>query len=212
LTLLLYVGAALVGALLAVFGYLAHAFRTPELRGELAPVYFLFLTVPLALVAGLGGAFCAVLLLAAYRAGGPGGAAAAGAGLAGIAGVGWLILAGRARAEQAAVAAQEPDYARQEAAVRRLLDAARRGDLAQVRACLDRGTFVDTRLTHDPRYGETALMIAARTGNLLLVQFLLSRKALPQFRNDRGQTPRALAEAAGHTAVARLLAEAEEAE
>jgi len=73
------------------------------------------------------------------------------------------------------------------------------------RDCIDRTMASAYRLPD----GEIALMLAAQAGEDGLVRFLLERGVKPGRRNKRGQTPRMLAEKNGHKEVADLLSEAE---
>jgi outer membrane protein assembly factor BamB len=57
----------------------------------------------------------------------------------------------------------------------KLHDAARRGDVKEVKALLDKGTNVNVRT----RYGATALWMAAYKGRVDVIELLLSRKADP---------------------------------
>ncbi|MDZ4802475.1 MAG: ankyrin repeat domain-containing protein, partial [Bryobacteraceae bacterium] len=60
-----------------------------------------------------------------------------------------------------------------------IFDAARRGDLAAVKAALDAGAPVDAKW----RYDQTALYIAAFRGHAPVVQLLLERGASPDARD-----------------------------
>ncbi|MEC4896092.1 MAG: ankyrin repeat domain-containing protein [Oscillatoria sp. PMC 1051.18] len=62
----------------------------------------------------------------------------------------------------------------------KLLLAAENGDLAMVRDCLDRGAEVNARDTRRRTKGKTALILAAMTGHLPIVQVLLAAGADPQ--------------------------------
>jgi ankyrin repeat protein len=82
--------------------------------------------------------------------------------------------------------------------------AARHGDIAAVKAFLDKGTDVNTKT----RYGSTALFYACDRGNVELVKFLLERGADPDARDTfYGATPMTWAADKGHVEVVRLLVE-----
>jgi hypothetical protein len=83
------------------------------------------------------------------------------------------------------------------------------GDLARTRALLERGANPNATL-HEHRAAGTVLHAAALDANLALVTCLLDHGAEPLRHNSDFETPRALAEKAGHTAVADLLRRAEE--
>jgi ankyrin repeat protein len=85
-----------------------------------------------------------------------------------------------------------------------LLDAARQGDGATVRAFLDRGAPVNLR----DSAGNTPLMLAAYHGHADLVGELAARGADVDLLNDRGQSPLAGAAFKGFTDVAEALLEA----
>jgi hypothetical protein len=214
---LFYLAAALVGAAVGIGLCLRASLRIPRIQEDFGPLALVFYYLPLSLVAGgLGGAVLAVgLVFAGRRAGltglaGYSGALAAAALLAGL-----VRRAADAREANAwrdpGIAARHEERVRQhEAAMRALHAAARCGDAAGVEACLDGGTFLDSFSPHVSEYGETALMLAARAGHLGVVRLLLSRGAVADLANDRGETAGRLAELHGHAAVAALLARAEQ--
>ncbi len=82
--------------------------------------------------------------------------------------------------------------------------AARHGDIAAVKAFLDKGTDVNTKT----RYGSTALFYACDRGNVEMVKFLLDRGADPNARDTfYGATPMTWAADKGHVEIVRLLIE-----
>lgn len=82
--------------------------------------------------------------------------------------------------------------------------AARHGDIAAVKAFLDKGTDVNTKT----RYGSTALFYACDRGNVEMVKFLLERGADPNTKDTfYGATPMTWAADKGHVEVVRLLVE-----
>ena len=85
-----------------------------------------------------------------------------------------------------------------------LLDAARQGDAAPVRAFLDRGAPANLR----DGAGNSPLMLAAYHGHAALVSELAARGADVDLLNDRGQSPLAGAAFKGFTEVAEALLEA----
>jgi ankyrin repeat protein len=85
-----------------------------------------------------------------------------------------------------------------------LVDAAGRGDVAQVRAQLKRGAPVEAR---DVR-SWTALMIASARGHTEVVRALLAAGAEPSARAPDGSTPLMAAAVGGHMAIARALLDA----
>jgi hypothetical protein len=85
-----------------------------------------------------------------------------------------------------------------------LLDAVRRGDIAQVRAALDAGVAVDTPF----RYERTALSFAAARGQLEIARLLLERGADPMKKDSfYGATPLSWAISEGHVSLVRLFLE-----
>jgi len=85
-----------------------------------------------------------------------------------------------------------------------LLEAVRRGDIAQVRAALDAGVAVDTPF----RYERTALSFAAARGNLEIVRLLVDRGADPNKKDIfYGATPISWAISEGHASIVRLFLE-----
>lgn len=86
----------------------------------------------------------------------------------------------------------------------RLFDAAREGDIEQLRSYLDAGA--PATLTNAA--GDSLLMLAAYHGHEETVQLLLHHGADANLANDRGQTPLAGAAFKGYTAVARVLLDA----
>lgn len=82
-----------------------------------------------------------------------------------------------------------------------ILDAAERSDSSAVISLLQRGMDVNTT-DHD---GNTLLMIAARTGNLELMAFLIANRATINQRNRFGDTAVLLAAVKGGTAGVELL-------
>ena len=82
--------------------------------------------------------------------------------------------------------------------------AARHGDIAALKAFLDKGTDVNTKT----RYGSTALFYACDRGNVEMVKFLLERGADPNAKDTfYGATPMTWAADKGHVEVVRLLIE-----
>lgn len=82
-----------------------------------------------------------------------------------------------------------------------LLEAARNGDLTQVRDLLGRGANVDLRDAHD----NTALHLAAGFGHTKLAALLIEHGADIDARGRIGNTPLYLAAQEGHAAIVRLL-------
>ncbi len=82
-----------------------------------------------------------------------------------------------------------------------LEQAAVSGDVAALEAVLSSGADVDAR----DRYGQTALMLAARHGRLVAVEALLRRGANPDVTAKFGLSALLLAIIAGHEAIARAL-------
>jgi ankyrin repeat protein len=83
-------------------------------------------------------------------------------------------------------------------------DAVRRGDVQIVLDLVGRGADVDAR----DRYGQTALMLAAHTGQREVVEALIAHRANLNITAKFGLSALMLALVAGHTEVARLLAKA----
>lgn len=88
---------------------------------------------------------------------------------------------------------------------RAYLQAAKNGDLQSVTRFLDSGIYVDTCFIGDETHGYTALMYAAKRGDLTMIRLLLDRKADPTQSNEIGQTPLDLAERSGQVEAALLL-------
>jgi ankyrin repeat protein len=72
------------------------------------------------------------------------------------------------------------------------------GDIAGVRAALDKGADINAR---EPVYQETALHVAVGNENKALVQFLLSRGANPNIISGQNYTPLIIASAIGDRAL-----------
>lgn len=85
-----------------------------------------------------------------------------------------------------------------------LLDAARRGDAAQLLPLVDQGAPVNLRDGN----GNSPLMLAAYHGHADLVRDLAARGADVDLANDRGQTPLAGVAFKGYVEVARELLDA----
>jgi hypothetical protein len=86
-----------------------------------------------------------------------------------------------------------------------LMLASSKGFTAIVKSLLARGA--DPNIAPTDAQGWTALMVAARTGQVETVQVLLTGGADPAAKDKSGSTALALAEAQGHSAVARVLKE-----
>ncbi|HEX8557218.1 MAG TPA: ankyrin repeat domain-containing protein [Pyrinomonadaceae bacterium] len=98
----------------------------------------------------------------------------------------------------APAAAQDPKQALNE----QLYEAARRGDIAEVRAALDRGADVNARF----RYGATALFKAAERGHTEVVRLLIERGADVTVKDTfYGATALYWATDKGHAGVARAI-------
>lgn len=82
--------------------------------------------------------------------------------------------------------------------------AVRQGDVATVRDALGGGADVNAR----DRHGQTALMLAAHAGHLVLVEVLIARGASLNTTAKHGLSALMLAVVAGHEDVALLLADA----
>ena len=83
-----------------------------------------------------------------------------------------------------------------------LLAAARKGDLAAVKAQLDKGVNVNAK----NRYGATALAYACDRGNVDIVKLLIERGADVNVKDSfYGATPISWASGNGHTEVVKLL-------
>ena len=82
-----------------------------------------------------------------------------------------------------------------------LVAAAARGDTAAVERLLAAGADVNAGVG-----GDTPLHGAAQHGQTAMARWLLDHGADPAARNSSGQTPHAVAEAAGHAETAALLA------
>jgi hypothetical protein len=83
------------------------------------------------------------------------------------------------------------------------------GNLVRTGALLDRGANLNSTL-HNHKAAGTVLHAAALDGRTDLVKCLLDHGAEPVRHNSQFETPRTLAERAGHTAIADLLRQAEE--
>lgn len=79
-----------------------------------------------------------------------------------------------------------------------------RGDLVAVRGLLDRGVDINRR----DRYGQTALMLAARAGHREVVEVLIEHRAELNVTAKFGLSALMLAIVAGHPEIARILARA----
>src|SRR5262249_24478167 len=66
-----------------------------------------------------------------------------------------------------------------------LLDAARKGDLASVKALVEKGAAIETKTP----YGQTALYLAAMNGHADVVQFLLDKGASTNIRDTFYKAP-----------------------
>jgi ankyrin repeat protein len=86
-----------------------------------------------------------------------------------------------------------------------IVKAAEAGDVAAVRALLDRGADADS--VTNGRFPWTPLMHAASRGRLDLCRLLLERGANPRAEDLDSFTPITLAAAEGHWEVVKLLAE-----
>ncbi|HEX8131292.1 MAG TPA: ankyrin repeat domain-containing protein [Pyrinomonadaceae bacterium] len=83
-----------------------------------------------------------------------------------------------------------------------LFEAARKGDVAAVRALLDRGVDVNTKF----RYGATALSYASDKGHLEVVKLLIERKADVNVKDTfYGATPIIWAAQKGHAKIVEAL-------
>ncbi|HYG09579.1 MAG TPA: ankyrin repeat domain-containing protein, partial [Pyrinomonadaceae bacterium] len=83
-----------------------------------------------------------------------------------------------------------------------LFEAARKGDVATVKALLDRGVDVNTKF----RYGATALSYASDKGHLEVVKLLLERKADVNVKDTfYGATPIIWAAQKGHAKIVEAL-------
>lgn len=87
---------------------------------------------------------------------------------------------------------------------KKLIAAARSGDLGTLQELLDQGFDVDCEL----KYGATALMLAAARGQEEIVRLLLSVGAKVNRRNRFGASPLLEASEKGHVGVVRLLIDA----
>lgn len=83
-------------------------------------------------------------------------------------------------------------------------NAASSGDVLALETLLNAGADVDAR----DRYGQTALMIAARHGHLVAVEALLRRGASMNVTAKFGLSALMLAIVAGHEAIAKALVRA----
>lgn len=97
-----------------------------------------------------------------------------------------------------AAAAQDPKQALNE----QLYEAARKGDVAEVKAVLDRGADVNAKF----RYGATALFKAAERGHTEVVRLLIERGADVNVKDTfYGATAISWAVQKGHTGVVRAI-------
>jgi hypothetical protein len=86
----------------------------------------------------------------------------------------------------------------------KLLAAARKGDVATIKALLDAGTDVNSK----NRYGATALSYAADKGNIEVIRLLLDRGADVNVKDSfYGSTPLSWAVSKGYTEVVKALIE-----
>ncbi len=86
-----------------------------------------------------------------------------------------------------------------------LLTAARKGDIAEVKALLEKGANLEAK----SRYGQTPLFFAARNGHEELVKFLLSKGASPNVKDTFYKSSLISAAAdKGYTNVVKLLLDA----
>ena len=86
-----------------------------------------------------------------------------------------------------------------------LLEAARVGDEARVRALLPPTSAPEERGPPDAPCGVTPLMAAAAGGHEAVVELLLNYGADPSLRDEQGRSAAAHARAAGHTHLAERL-------
>ncbi|GEM_PF-5867703 len=85
-----------------------------------------------------------------------------------------------------------------------LINAAQKGDLAEVKALIASGVDVNTKT----RSGNTALMWASFEGHAEVGKILIAAKADVNARNEKGETALVLASRAGRTGMAKLLKQA----
>jgi ankyrin repeat protein len=104
-------------------------------------------------------------------------------------------------AAAAATAAAAAEQRRLAAATERLLQAARAGDAAGVRACLRDGAACDAQ----DRFGHSALILAAAKGARDCCEVLLQGGASRLLRNGMGQDAAEAARARGHDTLAAML-------
>jgi ankyrin repeat protein len=86
---------------------------------------------------------------------------------------------------------------------KRLIAAARTGDLAEIQALIDQGFDIDCEL----KYGGSALMLASARGEGEAVRLLIARGAKVNRRNRFGATPLLEAAEKGHLELIKLLVE-----
>ena len=82
-----------------------------------------------------------------------------------------------------------------------LSEAVRRGDLDQVKSCLDRGEDIEK----SDRHGKTALHIAVMVEKPEVVRYLLERGANVNCQDDEGRTPLHIAAILKNTGLVNLL-------
>lgn len=82
------------------------------------------------------------------------------------------------------------------------------GDIAAANALLDRGASIHARVGEGEHAGKTVLMLAAQSGDPVLVDRLLRAGAEPDQDNGRGGTALMFAATQGHTGVVAVLLEA----
>ena len=83
-------------------------------------------------------------------------------------------------------------------------NAARRGSIDQLQRLSASGTDIDAR----DRYGQTAMMLAARAGHAKVVEWLVEHGAALDHMAKYGLSALTLAVIGGHTEVVRILAAA----